>query len=210
MVRVYTFGDSMLDCGHYNAFGVNPGQLLVHNDDRLFPEFRGHDLASLVGPARLIHRAQDGATISSLPAQARRLSLEGEAIALLTIGGNDLLSRPDMGQRPELQRFAEALERFLQALPIRPIFLGTIYDPTFGDDASHFLDIEPSIARQSHRLMNEVIAELAKRYGALVDLHAHFLTGDPSWFTQIIEPSLQGASEIRHCFLRQVLAYVRR
>ena len=210
MVRVYTFGDSMLDCGHYNAFGVNPGQLLVHNDDRLFPEFRGHDLASLVSPARLIHRAQDGATISSLPAQARRLSLQGEAIALLTIGGNDLLSRPDMGQRPELQRFAEALERFLQALPIRPIFLGTIYDPTFGDDASNFLDIEPSIARKSHRLMNEVIAELAKRYGALVDLHAHFLTGDPSWFTQIIEPSLQGASEIRRCFLRQVLAYVRR
>jgi acyl-CoA thioesterase I len=210
MLRVYTFGDSMLDCGHYNAFGVNPGQLLVHNDDRLFPEFRGHDLASLVGPARLIHRAQDGATISRLPAQARRLSLEGEAIALLTIGGNDLLSRPDMGQGHEMQRFAEALERFLQALPIRPIFLGTVYDPTFGDDASNFLAIEPSIARQSHRLMNEVIAELAKRYGALVDLHAHFLTGDPSWFTQIIEPSLRGASEIRRCFLRQVLAYVRR
>ncbi len=44
--------------------------------------------------------------------------------------------------------------------------------------------------------MNGVIAELAKRSGALVDLHAHFLTGDSSWFTQIIEPSLQGASEI--------------
>jgi len=44
MVAVYTFGDSMLDCGHYNAFGINPGQLLVQNDDRLFPEFRGHDL----------------------------------------------------------------------------------------------------------------------------------------------------------------------
>ena len=209
MVRVYTFGDSMLDCGHYNAFGVNPGQLLVYNDDRLFPEFRGHDLASLVGPTRLIHRAQDGATISSLPAQARRLSLEGEAIALLTIGGNDLLSRPDMGQRPELQRFAEALERFLQALPIRPIFLGTIYDPTFGDDALNFLGIEPSIIRQSHRLMNDVLAELARRYGALVDLHTHFLSGDPSWYTQIIEPSLRGASEIRRCFLRQILPHVR-
>jgi acyl-CoA thioesterase I len=43
----------------------------------------------------------------------------------------------------------------------------------------------------------------------LIDLHAHFLTGDPSWFTQIIEPSLQGASEIRRCFLHEVLAYVR-
>lgn len=36
MLSVYTFGDSMLDCGHYNVFGVNPGQLLVHNDDHLF------------------------------------------------------------------------------------------------------------------------------------------------------------------------------
>jgi acyl-CoA thioesterase I len=210
MVTVYTFGDSMLDCGHYNAFGVNPGQLLVHNDDRLFPEFHGHDLVSLVGPARLIHRAQDGATVSSLPAQARRLSVEGKAIALLTIGGNDLLSRPDMGQGPEMQRFAKALEQFLQALPIRPVFLGNVYDPTFGDDRLNFLGMEPSLVRQSHRLVNEVIAELAKRYGALVDLHVHFLAGGSSWFTQIIEPSLLGASEIRRCFLRQVLAHVRR
>jgi acyl-CoA thioesterase-1 len=208
MVSVYTFGDSMLDCGHYNAFGVNPGQLLVQNDNRLFPEFRGHDLVSL-GPARLIHRAQDGATVSNLPAQVRGLPVEGESIALLTIGGNDLLSRPDMGQGAETQRFAEALESFLQSLPIRPVFLGNVYDPTFGDDSFNFLDIEPSIAQQSHRILNVVIAELARRYGALVDLHTHFLTGDPSWFAQIIEPSLRGASEIRRCFLRQVLPYVR-
>ncbi len=209
MVCVYTFGDSMLDCGHYNAIGVNPGQLLVHNDNRLFPEFHGHDLSSLVGPARLMHRAQDVATVSSLPAQARGLPVEGEAIALLTIGGNDLLSRPDMGQGAEMQRFAEALESFLHSLPIRPVFLGNVYDPTFGDDSLNFLGIEPSLVRESHRLVNEVIAQLAKRYGALVDLHAHFLTGDPSWFTQIIEPSLRGASEIRRCFLRQVLAHGR-
>jgi hypothetical protein len=87
--------------------------------------------------------------------------------------------------------------------------LGNVYDPTFGDDSLNFLGIEPSIVRQSHRMMNGVIAELGRRYGALIDLHAHFLTGDPSWFTQIIEPSLQGASEIRRCFLHEVLPYVR-
>jgi hypothetical protein len=32
VLSVYTFGDSILDCGHYNAFGINPGQLLVHNE----------------------------------------------------------------------------------------------------------------------------------------------------------------------------------
>jgi len=209
MLSVYTFGDSILDCGHYNVFGVNPGQLLVHNDDHLFPEFRGHDLTSL-GSARLIHRAQDGATVSNLPAQARGLTVQGKAIALVTVGGNDLLSRPDMGQGAEMQHFAQALESFLQSLPIHPVFLGNVYDPTFGDDSLNFLGIEPSIIRQSHHLMNGELAELARRYGALVDLHTHFLSGDPSWYTQIIEPSLLGASEIRHCFLRQVLPHVRR
>jgi len=41
MLTLYTFGDSILDCGHYYEQGVTPGQLVVHNDDRLFPEFRG-------------------------------------------------------------------------------------------------------------------------------------------------------------------------
>jgi hypothetical protein len=34
-----------------------------------------------------------------------------------------------------------------------------------------------------------------------VDLHRHFLIGEPSWYTCTIEPSLRGASEIRRCFL---------
>src|SRR5215217_2926459 len=69
MLTVYTFGDSILDCGQYNQFGVHPGQLLVRNDDKLFPEFRGQDL-SASRPAELIHRAQDGATVAGLPQQA--------------------------------------------------------------------------------------------------------------------------------------------
>ena len=70
MITVYTFGDSILDCGRYNSYGINPGQLLVANDDRLFSEFKGQDLRSR-GPARLEHRAQDGATVRSLPGQSR-------------------------------------------------------------------------------------------------------------------------------------------
>jgi acyl-CoA thioesterase-1 len=207
MVSVSPFGDSMLDGGHSKAFSIDPGQLLMHNDDRLFPEFHGQDLTSL-GPARLIHRAQGGDTLSSLPALARGLRVEEEAIALLTIEGNDVLRKPDRGPGPEMQRFAEALDTFLQSLPMRPVFFGNVSDPTFGNDRLNFLDIELSIVWHSPRLMNEVIAELAERYGALVDLHAHFLTADPSWLTQIIEPSLRGASEIRRCFLHQVLVYL--
>ena len=63
-----------------------------------------------------------------------------------------------------MQRFAQALDTFLQSLPKRPVFLDNVYDPTFGNDRLDSLDIEPS---------------------------------------------LQGASEIRRCFLHQVLPYMR-
>jgi hypothetical protein len=53
--------------------------------------------------------------------------------------------------------------------------------------------------------MNRIIMELAPRYGQLIDVHRHFLKGDPSWFTQTIEPSLRGASEVRAVFLPAVL-----
>ncbi|HEY9781296.1 MAG TPA: hypothetical protein V6D09_14295 [Leptolyngbyaceae cyanobacterium] len=90
MVTLYTFGDSILDCGRYNEFGVHPGQLLIDNNDRLFPEFHAQDLESRVS-ARLEHRARDGATVTGLQSQAKGLQVKGRAIALLTIGGNDLL-----------------------------------------------------------------------------------------------------------------------
>ena len=79
-----------------------------------------------------------------------------------------------------------------------------MYDPTFGDDARNFLGIDARIARGNHRRVNEVIASLASRYGRLVDLHAHFLVGNPSWFTRTIEPSLVVASEVRRVFLQAI------
>ncbi len=204
MLTLYTFGDSILDCGYYNQFGVTPGQLLVRNDDRLFPEFHGQDLGSR-GPAQLVHRAQDGATIANLEGQARGLKVEGRSVALLTVGGNDLLQGLVLDYGPGIDAFAAALDDFSRRLPIRPVLLGNVYDPTFGDDRQNFLGIDPAMARANHRRVNAAIAGVAGRYGALVDLHAHFLGGDPSWYTQIIEPSLRGASEVRRCFLPHLL-----
>ena len=204
MLTLYTFGDSILDCGRYNPFGVYPGALLVRNDDRLFPEYRGRDLSSR-GPARLVHRALDGATVADLPAQARGLRVEQPAVALLTIGGNDLLAGLVVDSGPGLRAFARHLDDFLRRLPIRPVLVGDVYDPTFGDDARDFLGVDPALARENHRRLNAILAEAASRYGALVDLHAHFLGGDPSWYTQTIEPSLVGASEVRRCFLHHLV-----
>jgi acyl-CoA thioesterase-1 len=104
-----------------------------------------------------------------------------------------------------VRAFAQKLETFLRALPIRPVFVGTVYDPTFGDDARNFLGVEAALARRNHQRVNAVLRAAAQRYGALADLHAHFLRGDPSWYTRTIEPSLRGASEVRRVFLPLVL-----
>jgi lysophospholipase L1-like esterase len=205
MTILYTFGDSILDCGRYNEFGVHPGQLLVQNDDRLFPDFKSQDLASR-SSARLEHRARDGATVANLPAQVQGLRVEGTAIALITVGGNDLLQGLIQDTGAGITTFATALDTFVQQLPIRPVLLGNVYDPTLGDDSRNFSGVDPAIARKNLQRMNTAIQQIANRYGQFVDLHAHFLQGDPSWFTATIEPSLRGASEVRRAFLPYVLS----
>lgn len=201
---VFTFGDSILDCARYNAYGIHPGQLIVRNDDDLFPEFKGRDLFSF-GPAQLDHCAVDGAVVDGLPRQAKGIQVAGPAVALVTIGGNDLLAGLAADRGGGVERFKQKLDTFLQALPVRPVLLGTVYDPTFGDDSRNFLNVDPSIARPNFNRMNRIIVELAPRCGQLIDVHRHFLKGDPSWFTQTIEPSLRGASEVRAVFLPAVL-----
>jgi acyl-CoA thioesterase-1 len=199
-LRLCTFGDSVLDCGRYNERGLDPGQLMVRNDDALFPEFAGRDLLAR-GPARLEHRAVDGATVDDLARQARGVGREAGSIALVTIGGNDLLRGLAADDGRGIARFEATLARFLRHLPVERVILGTVYDPTFGDDARNFLGVPASVARANHRRVNDVIHRLAASRGSLADIHAHFLTGAPSWFTRTIEPSLIGASEMRRVFL---------
>jgi hypothetical protein len=198
---VFTFGDSILDCASYNPLGMSPGALLIRNDDGLFPEFRGRDLTTLLGPCDLEHHALDGARVSSLFTQVRTLITIGPALALVTIGGNDLLGGLVRDPGPGVEAFERSLERFAAELPIRPLFLGNVYDPTMGEDSRDFLGVEPALARRNFERVNTAIARVATRHGHLVDLHAHFLTGGLDWFTMVIEPSLKGASEIRRCFL---------
>ena len=180
---------------------MHPGGLLVRNDDTLFPEFKGQDLQTTHRPARLEHRARDGARISGLPLQTRTLAIRGEAVALVTIGGNDLLGGLAGDTGAGMMKFEAALETWLRKLPIRNVLLGSVYDPTFGDDSRNFLRWDARTARANHRRMNEIIGSVAARYGRLADIHAHFLSGDPTWYVHTIEPSLRGASEVRRVFL---------
>ncbi len=208
MLTVYTFGDSILDCAQYNPERVDPAGLLVANRDDLFPEFEGCDLATrLHGEVRLERRARDGSTVDDLPAQARGLDIDGPALALLTVGGNDLLRGLLGDDGRGFAAFARKLTAFLDALPIRPVLLGTVYDPTFGDDrqAEGSLSVDPPLARANFDRMNATLAEVAPRYGVLIDIHDHFSrAGRPDWLTRVIEPSLVGASEVRRCFLRAI------
>jgi hypothetical protein len=128
-------------------------------------------------------------------------------VALLTVGGNDLLRGLAADAGPGLRDFERKLDAFVRSLPIRPLFVGTVYDPTFGDDSRNFLGVEPRLARRNLKRVNEILASVAARHGGLADLHAHFLGGDPSWYTQTIEPSLRGASEVRRVFLPLVLQH---
>lgn len=205
-----TLGDSILDCGRYNAHGVHPGALLVRNDDALFPAFRGQDLASR-RRAALVHGAVDGATVDGLPAQLQRTGIPRTPFAaLLTVGGNDLLRGLAADTGAGMRAFERKLLAFLARLPARSVLVGTVYDPTFGDDSRNFLGVPAATARRNLARMNEVLRQAAARHGALVDLHAHFLRGDPSWFTRTIEPSLIGASEVRRAFLLPVFEAAQR
>ena len=205
MLKVYTFGDSILDCAHYNIHLVDPGKLLVRNNDDLFPEFRGRDIASKK-KTKLEARAYDGSVVDDLPEQVDGLVVDGPAIALLTIGGNDLITGLLDDRGPGVEEFGRKLGAFLEGLPIRPILIGNVYDPTFGDDSRNVYGVDPVRGRENHRRVNAVLAELAGRYGALVDLHGHFLRGKLDWYTRTIEPSLIGASEVRRCFLEIIEA----
>jgi acyl-CoA thioesterase-1 len=201
LLTVHTLGDSVLDCGRYNDEGVHPGALLVCNNNQVFPEFSGRDLQAR-GPVRLDHRPVDGATVDGLFGQARGLRVQEPALALLTIGGNDLIRGLAGDTGDGIRVFEHKLDEFLKQLPVRPVLMAIVYDPTFGDDTRNFLGIDASIARANHRRVNTVIATLAQQHGGqFIDLHTHFLQGNPSWFTRTIEPSLRGASEVRRMFL---------
>ena len=207
MFTLYTFGDSILDCGHYNDRGITPAQLLIKNEDRLFPEFRGLDLTRRIGKVRLDHRASDGSMVDDLARQARHLPTpSGDSLALLTIGGNDLIAGLLADPGPGIDDFAIDLHAWLQTLPIRPVLIGTVYDPTFGDDALNSTGVDARLARKNFRKLNDRLIALGQTHGASVDLHAHFLKGRPEWLTRTIEPSLIGASEIRRCFWKSIAA----
>jgi lysophospholipase L1-like esterase len=184
-MNLYTFGDSVLDSSAYS--GATAGDLIA---ERLTLDLR--------------HHASDGATSGDLDAQWDACAKE-PGMALVSIGGNDFLVGQGMTTRA-LALLRERLGSLLARLEAVGIvaYVTKVYDPSFGSDESEVLPIPREVrasVRRNYDELNAAIAEVvAQRHATLVDLRAHFLAGDPTWYTQGIEPSARGAHEVAAAF----------
>jgi acyl-CoA thioesterase I len=202
MNTLYGFGDSVLDCGVYNPHDLTPLGLLYRNHDELFPEFCGQDLINSGEEFSWEVRelARDGSLIGGLWDQREGVELGSGAISVISVGGNDFLQglwRDDDGD--ETDDFLREYGSWLATVQGTRLICN-VYDPFFGENMDNGFfgrRSDYNQIRRNYERLNRGIEELARRYGQLVNLRDHFLKGDPSWFVRTIEPSLQGASEIR-------------
>ena len=76
MLTVYTFGDSILDCANYNGEAVEPGRLIVKNDDRLFPNSRDETSRAKDSPSSNTGPSMDRSSMT-FPSRPKGWSSEG-------------------------------------------------------------------------------------------------------------------------------------
>ncbi len=207
--------------------GVGAASLLYKNQDWLWSEFAGHDLASYNPEMVFTNLTADGATTTDvLEDQVAALPDDtGPTLVTLTAGGNDLLWSFGLSEE-ESRRARHRTERNLREIVRRvrghfeavTIIVGTVYDPSDGtaltDDG--FLDFADSMLRQlllaGLHAYNDAVAEIADQEDCLLaDIHGHFLGHGTTvkdraerwyWEGLIIEPSARGASEVRRLWLR--------
>ncbi|HEX8152663.1 MAG TPA: SGNH/GDSL hydrolase family protein, partial [Thermoanaerobaculia bacterium] len=122
--------------GKASTSKLGAASLLHRNDDKLWPEFRGRDLASRWPKLNAIDLTADGATTRSLLAQVERVKASDEpTLITITAGGNDLLGEIGGSGSPVsaiFQRLRDGVARVLALRPNSVILLGTVYDPSDG------------------------------------------------------------------------------
>jgi lysophospholipase L1-like esterase len=149
----------------------------------------------------LVDITRDGNTTQGVLADLVRAPDRADLVTL-TAGGNDLLC----GDLPRaiLGRLHQIAKR-IDALGAR-VIVNTVYDPSDGDDSVGRRELGLSrlatiTLRRRLNAVNRGIATLAQEHGFLLaDLerlfHGHGLASDESWFVQVIEPNLAGATAI--------------
>jgi lysophospholipase L1-like esterase len=149
----------------------------------------------------LVDLMRDGNTTQGVLADLVRAP-DCAGLVTLTAGGNDLLC----GDIPRaiLRRLHQIAKR-IDPLGAR-VIVNTVYDPSDGDDSVGRRELGLSrlatiTLRRRLNAVNRGIATLAEQHGFLLaDLErlfrGHGLSSDESWFVQVIEPNLAGATAI--------------
>lgn len=198
--------------------------LLVRNDDKLWPEFRGRDLRTLYPGLQWDEGRDDltadGATTQSLLRQVEQIERSDEpTLVTITAGGNDLLGHigsPGPSPVPAIfERLRTAVARVLELRPNALVLVGTVYDPS--DGTNRLPGYTRPLEREAEWLAdyNDRVRGLARsdRRIRAADIHRHFLghglterNEHERWYLQesIIEPSARGASEVRRVWLESM------
>jgi lysophospholipase L1-like esterase len=202
--------------GKASSDRIGAASLLLQNDDRLWPEFRGRDLRTLQPSIDADDFTADGATTEGLLRQVARIQ-RGDERALITItaGGNDLLGylgAPGPSPSQEIaKRLQQAVTRILELRENAVVVIGTVYDPS--DGTKRLPGFSRPLEREAKWLdeYNDLLRRLAATDERLrlADLHRHFLghgltaPQDQWWYLpeSIIEPGARGASEVRRVWL---------
>ncbi|HEX8254810.1 MAG TPA: SGNH/GDSL hydrolase family protein [Thermoanaerobaculia bacterium] len=199
---------------------LGAASLLHKNDDKLWLDFRGRDLATLQPSLQYdVHRddlTSDGATTQTLLRQVEQITPSDErTLVTITAGGNDLLGQ--IGSRgsnpvPEIaERLRSGVMRVLERRPNATILVSTVYDPS--DGTNRLPGYTRELEQEARWLAeyNDFVRDLVKtdKRLRLADIHKHFLghgltvSERERWYLQesIIEPSARGASEVRRVWL---------
>ncbi len=193
--------------------------LTYMNNDELFTEFRGHDLRSLLPGLQFVELASDGATLPDVERQIARIDNTALIISL-TVGGNDLLEAYGSSRsRSELETHVEQLcdeyqrivAQIRQNSPWATLILNTVYDPS--DGTGNLPGFPAPLPLRLLDCFNATVHATAAKYKARVaDIHRHFLGHGISvpveerwyWSGHIIEPSVEGAHEVRRLWIEIV------
>ncbi len=202
---------------------VGAASLLHTNDIDRWPDFAGDDLVSRHPGITLTNLCVDGATIGDVFSE-QMLELEeseAETLITVTVGGNDLLSafashrrKPIMASivRDITQAYEYLVTELARLRPRAQILVTTVYDPSDGTGLMPGVFEDAGVLPLEHLdTLNDHIRALAQRTPEvhLADVHQHFLGHGVTapdaerwyWRRSLIEPSAQGASEIRRVWL---------